>query len=156
MRWLRGRFAALAIATIGLCVACGPGDETAATPASSARDPGTPTEIPTRDEAPPPTAPSVDVAQREAGEIFATRCATCHGPKGAGDGPAGVVLTPRPRDFRDPAWQASVSDEHIERIIVDGGVAVGKSPAMPPNPDLTSKPEVVAALRALVRSLASN
>jgi hypothetical protein len=31
---------------------------------------------------------------------------------------------------------------------------VGKSPAMPANPDLMAKPEVVAALRAHVRGLA--
>jgi mono/diheme cytochrome c family protein len=153
MRWLRGRVAALAIATLWICFACGRGDEL---PASTPGDAEIPPEAVAREEAPPPTTPSVDRAQRDAGEIFATRCATCHGPKGAGDGPAGVVLDPRPRDFRDPAWQASVSDEHIERIILHGGVAVGKSPAMPPNPDLTSRPEVVAALRALVRSLASN
>jgi mono/diheme cytochrome c family protein len=153
MRWLRGRIAALAIAAVWTGFACGRGDEP---PARTPSDPEIPTEAAAREEAPPPTASSVDRAQREAGEIFATRCATCHGPKGAGDGPVGVVLDPRPRDFRDPAWQASVSDEHVERIILHGGVAVGKSPAMPPNPDLTSKPEVVAALRARVRSLASD
>jgi mono/diheme cytochrome c family protein len=30
---------------------------------------------------------------------FAQECATCHGPAGKGDGPAGLGLTPRPRDF---------------------------------------------------------
>ena len=57
------------------------------------------------------------------------------------------------RNFRDPAWQQSVTDQHIEQIVQYGGAAVGKSPAMPANPDLMSKPEVVAALRAHVRSL---
>lgn len=36
-----------------------------------------------------------------------------------------------------------------------GGAAVGRSPSMPGNPDLMSKPEVVAALVAHVRSLAA-
>ena len=67
--------------------------------------------------------------------------------------PAGLM--PKPRNFQDAAWQKSVSDEHIEQIVQYGGAAVGKSPAMPANPDLTSKPEVVAALRAHVRALAS-
>jgi len=90
----------------------------------------------------------------EAEQIFATRCFTCHGAGGAGDGPASAGLTPPPRNFQDQAWQASVSDEHIDRIIQYGGAAVGRSPAMPGNPDLMSKPDVVAALRAHIRGLA--
>jgi hypothetical protein len=35
-----------------------------------------------------------------------------------------------------------------------GGAAVGRSPTMPGNPDLMSKPEVVRALVAHVRGLA--
>ena len=58
---------------------------------------------------------------------------------------------PHPRNFHDKAWHQSVTDEHIEKIIQYGGSAVGKSPAMPANPDLTSKPDVVAALRKKIR-----
>jgi mono/diheme cytochrome c family protein len=32
-------------------------------------------------------------------EIFGTHCATCHGPQGHGDGPAGQALDPKPRDL---------------------------------------------------------
>jgi mono/diheme cytochrome c family protein len=92
-------------------------------------------------------------ARKEAQDIFALRCTPCHGPQGHGDGPASAGLTPPPRNFGDPTWQDSVTDEHVEKIIQYGGAAVGKSPAMPPNPDLTSKPEVVRALREHVRSL---
>jgi mono/diheme cytochrome c family protein len=88
----------------------------------------------------------------EAEKIFANRCTPCHGPGGAGDGPASAGLTPRPRNFQDKAWQSSVSDEHIERIISYGGAAVGRSPAMPPNPDLADKPET-KALREYIRGL---
>jgi mono/diheme cytochrome c family protein len=115
--------------------------------------------------APPPPAPASAPAAKPAGpdpaavraaaeQIFATRCFTCHGAQGAGDGPASAGLTPPPRNFTDPAWQSSVTDGHIEQIILYGGAAVGRSPMMPGNPDLTSKPEVVAALRAHVRGLA--
>jgi mono/diheme cytochrome c family protein len=93
-------------------------------------------------------------ASAEADQIFATRCTTCHGPLGAGDGPGSAALTPKPRDFRDAAWQDSVSDEHIEKIVMYGGAAVGRSPSMPGNPDLMSKPDVVRALVAHVRGLA--
>jgi mono/diheme cytochrome c family protein len=90
--------------------------------------------------------------REEATKIFANRCTPCHGSAGAGDGPASAGLTPRPRNFQDKAWQSSVSDEHIERIISYGGGAVGRSPAMPPNPDLADKPEV-KALREHIRAL---
>jgi mono/diheme cytochrome c family protein len=92
-------------------------------------------------------------AMKEAEEIYKTRCTTCHGPAGKGDGPAAAALNPKPRDLGDPAWQKSVTDEHIEKIILGGGPAVGKSPLMPANPDLASKPDVVKALRVLVRNL---
>jgi mono/diheme cytochrome c family protein len=101
--------------------------------------------------APPPADPAASRA--EADKIFAERCTTCHGAGGAGDGPASAGLVPKPRNLQDPAWQASVTDEHIDKIIQYGGAAVGKSPAMPPNPDLMSKPDVVAALRTHVRAL---
>jgi mono/diheme cytochrome c family protein len=90
-------------------------------------------------------------AQKEAQEIFKTRCTMCHGEGGKGDGPAGVALNPKPRDMTDPAWQKSVTDEHIDKIILGGGQAVGKSVLMPANPDLANKPEVIKALRQIVR-----
>lgn len=97
---------------------------------------------------------TITPADREAARVkFETLCATCHGKTGAGDGPASQGLTPKPRNFQDPEWQRSVTDQHIETIIVKGGAAVGKSPAMPSNPDLNDKPGVVAALREHVRAL---
>lgn len=92
-------------------------------------------------------------ARAEATELFSSRCSVCHGPGGAGDGPASAGLVPKPRNFGDRAWQASVTDEHIEKIIQYGGAAVNKSAAMPSNPDLVVKPATVTALRAHVRQL---
>ena len=106
-------------------------------------------------EANEPAAPAASAeADAAASEIYRTRCELCHGETGKGDGPGGMALDPRPRDFGDPSWQSAVTDEYVERIIARGGVAVGKSPSMPPNPDLQSKPEVVKALRRLVRAFA--
>ena len=117
-----------------------------------------PTEVAKPSSAPataPAAAPtqSSDAARAEAQEIFASRCTPCHGATGGGDGAASAGLTPPPRNFHDKAWQSAVTDEHIEKIIQYGGAAVGKSPAMPSNPDLMSKPEVLAALREHIRSL---
>jgi len=142
---------AAALLSCALALACG-GEREQAEPA-----PPAPAAAPAAPAAPTaPAAPAAaggEAARAEAEQIFTTRCVTCHGPQGAGDGPASAGLTPPPRNFRDPAWQASVTDAHIEQIVQYGGAAVGKSPAMPANPDLMSKPEVVTALREHVRAL---
>lgn len=89
-------------------------------------------------------------ARAEAKELYATRCAACHGASGKGDGPAAAALRPAPRDLGDPQRQAALSDEDIEKIIVRGGAALGQSPNMPPSPDLEGKP-ALKALREHVR-----
>ncbi len=91
-----------------------------------------------------------------ADQIFAQRCTPCHGPTGAGDGPASQSLNPHPRNFHDKSWQTSVNDEHIMKIVQYGGAAVGKSPGMPANPDLQDKPQVVQALAKKVRGFGAN
>ncbi len=96
-----------------------------------------------------PTTPATPEA--EAQQIFSGRCSPCHGATGGGDGAAAAALTPRPRNFHDAAWQTSATDDYIENIIRVGGAAVGKSAAMPANPDLAAKPAVVTALRTMIR-----
>lgn len=90
-------------------------------------------------------------AAEEAQQIYSSRCLACHGAKGVGDGAAAAALNPKPRSFADKEWQSSVTDQHIETVILKGGPAVGQSPLMPGNPDLEGKPEVVAELRKMVR-----
>lgn len=91
-------------------------------------------------------------AQAEADSVWQTRCSTCHGTGGKGDGAAAAALNPKPRDFSSAEWQKSVTDERIEKVIVEGGQSVGLNMLMVANPDLASKPDVVKALRAHVRS----
>ena len=94
----------------------------------------------------PPADPAAD-----AKSMFRTKCVVCHGDHGAGDGPGAAAIVPKPRAFADPEWQASATDEHIKKIILEGGPAVGKSPAMPPNPELKGKDEVLSALVKVIR-----
>ncbi|MFN2426452.1 MAG: c-type cytochrome [Candidatus Binatia bacterium] len=94
-------------------------------------------------------------ATQEAETVWQQRCTTCHGAAGKGDGAAAVALNPKPRDLSSAEWQASVTDEHVEKVILDGGQAVGLSMLMVANPDLASKPDVIKALRAHVRALAA-
>jgi mono/diheme cytochrome c family protein len=138
--------AAIAAGALGLALASALGCERSEAP--PAREPAA-APAPAAAEAARPDEGAVE----EARSIFATRCVTCHGQAGAGDGPGSAALDPKPRDFRDPAWQSSVTDEQIQQAILYGGAAIGKSPAMPGNPDLMAKPAVTAALVAHLRGL---
>jgi cytochrome c5 len=102
---------------------------------------------------PEPTEVAAADPAAEAKEIFENRCTVCHGSLGKGDGPGSAALDPKPRDLTSAEWQGSVDDEHLRKIIVYGGSAVGKSATMPANPDLDAKPEVVAELVKLIRGL---
>jgi cytochrome c553 len=99
-----------------------------------------------------PTAPAPDRAAFEARSMFSTVCATCHGPEGKGDGQAAAGLNPKPRNYTDKAWQASVTDEDLRKTILYGGAGVGKSPVMPGTPQLKDKPAVLDELVKIVRS----
>ena len=84
--------------------------------------------------------------------MFATVCATCHGSDGTGNGPAAETLKPKPRNYTDAAWQASVTDDDLRKTILKGGQGVGKSPMMPGNPQLESQPEVLDGLVKIIRN----
>jgi cytochrome c553 len=116
------------------------------------------------DEPPPPTSGS-PMAQPESGpkgkrsaaipekaqQMFMTVCATCHGADGTGTGPASETLNPKPRNYTDAAWQASVTDEDLRKTILLGGQGVGKSPMMPGNPQLKDDAETLDGLVRIIR-----
>lgn len=98
--------------------------------------------------------PQNAAAQKEADQVWNSRCVSCHGNAGKGDGPAAAALDPKPRSFSSVKWQASVNDDHIKKVIVGGGSAIGKSALMAPNPDLKGKDAVLDLLVKKVRSFA--
>ena len=61
-------------------------------------------------------------------EQFDTFCITCHGKSGKGDGAAAATLDPKPRNWTDKEWQASVTDERIRNVIRDGGISITAIP----------------------------
>lgn len=101
---------------------------------------------------PPGPAPSAVRPSADALATFGARCAPCHGAGGHGDGPVAAGLTVKPRRFSDAFWQDAVSDEHLARVILEGGFAVKKSSAMPAHPDLKDR---AGDLVAVVRSFRS-
>ncbi len=97
----------------------------------------------------------IDYATISGEALYQVRCVTCHGLQGKGDGPAAANIQPKPRAFSEPGWQDSVTDKHLAKVIGGGGLAVGKSGAMPPQSDLAEHPEAMARLIAHVRHLRS-
>ncbi len=63
-------------------------------------------------------------------EVFQANCAACHGPEGKGDGAAAAALNPKPRNLSDAEYVSKLSNEHMFKVISEGGASVGKSPMM--------------------------
>jgi mono/diheme cytochrome c family protein len=80
-------------------------------------------------------------------------CASCHGTSGKGDGPAAASLNPKPRSLADANYMKSLTDDHLFKVIKEGGAAVGKSPLMPPWGGQLKDPEIWDAV-AYIRELA--
>ncbi|MBI4640847.1 MAG: cytochrome c [Candidatus Tectomicrobia bacterium] len=53
-------------------------------------------------------------------EIYQAKCYFCHGYNGDGKTTASRVLSPRPRNFRDPGEAKGLSDERIFQAIRSG------------------------------------
>lgn len=96
-------------------------------------------------------APTSD--NETANEMFSVTCAACHGEGGKGDGLAAAAMDPKPRDFTDQQWQASITDEQLRKVIIEGGPSVGKSILMPPNPTLADDAAATDAIIKMIRSL---
>jgi len=134
----------LAIALL-VCVACGKNTEPP--PPTSGSPMAQPESGPTGKKR--TTAP-VGIPEKSQ-QMFMTVCATCHGADGSGNGPAAETLTTKPRNYTDPAWQASVTDDEIRNTILRGGQGVGKSPLMPGNPQLAEDAETLDGLVQIIR-----
>ncbi len=73
-----------------------------------------------------------DAASVAAGEkSYVKYCVPCHGVGGHGDGPAGVALKPRPRDFSSPKNFKSKNDGELFEVVNKGGASEKLSVMMP-------------------------
>jgi len=57
------------------------------------------------------TSPLGADAATQGKEVFTTNCESCHGPQGHGDGPAGAVLDPQPKNL--PEFVPQVGDDYL-------------------------------------------
>jgi mono/diheme cytochrome c family protein len=81
-------------------------------------------------------------------------CATCHGEDGCSPGPGAAGLDPQPAKHCDGNYMNALSDDHIFKVIKEGGASVGKSPLMAPwGGTLTD--EDIRDVMAFIRSIAN-
>lgn len=58
--------------------------------------------------------------------VFQVNCEPCHGPTGKGDGPAGQVLDPKPKDLS--AFQQTVGDDFLFWRVNNGKPGTSMAP----------------------------
>ena len=144
---------------IGIAIAgCGDqGSKPAAPPAATA--PAAAPAVPpaAAPAAPVPAAPAAPAAAVKpdlaaGAALYAANCVTCHGAHGDGDGPASAALVPKPAKHHDGSYMNALSNEHIFKVIKEGGAAAGKSPMMAPWGGMLSDAQIwdlVAFLRSI-------
>lgn len=85
--------------------------------------------------------------------LYEYYCALCHGKKGDADGFNATNLKTPPTRHTDPILMGTLSDAQVQRIIKEGGQAVGRSAQMPPWGGVL-KGQEIADLTAFLRTLA--
>jgi mono/diheme cytochrome c family protein len=157
-KWIRGVGAATVAAVLTLALGCGV--DSGAAPAD---EPKPMAEAP-KEEAKPAEAPKEEAkpamaANEQGKQLFTTYCVACHGAAGLGDGVAGAALNPKPASFADPAFWSEPNrvgdartDDHIKKVIKEGGASVGLSPLMAPWGAVVDTDEKLDAIVAYVKS----
>jgi len=93
---------------------------------------------PEKDAKRPNPIPADKASRARGKKLYKANCASCHGPTGRGDGPAGAALNPRPADLATmagqhpdgdfawkiaagrgamPAWKAMLSEKQIWDLV---------------------------------------
>jgi mono/diheme cytochrome c family protein len=80
----------------------------------------------------PAAAEGEEKVVRPAAELYAQNCASCHGASGKGDGPLSAGLNPQPAQHADGSYMNALSNDHIFKVVKEGGAAIGKSAMMAP------------------------
>jgi mono/diheme cytochrome c family protein len=161
MKWIRPTQRVCIGACIALALhACGSSDEPGAPAAPAApAAPTTPaapeTPTPAPDPGAEPDAAGVGTAGDAAAgaQSYAIFCASCHGAAGDAQTPIAQTLVPPPARHDDGAYMNALTDEHLLKVIKEGGFAVGKAPTMPPWGGSLSDDQIRDVI-AFVRSLA--
>jgi len=66
-------------------------------------------------------SPKPSAAELKKGQaLFNMNCAACHGEKGDGNGPAGAVMNPKPRNFAKDAFKQGDHFDEVFKTISTG------------------------------------
>lgn len=140
------RLICLALILIGLA-ACGGAPETAAPAAGGDVRPTPPAEYADKKNPQAGKADAIEVGK----SIYNINCASCHGEKALGDGPAAASLNPKPKSL---AEDGALSDAYLYWRIAEGGMMEPFRSTMPAWKTFLSEEQiwqVVAYLRTLMR-----
>ena len=86
-------------------------------------------------------------------ETYNSSCASCHGWNGNGDGPSATWLPVKPTSFTTPGWTRRANiDSYFNLIVVYGGEAAGKNPAMPAHQEWEASDSELDSLRNFVKN----
>jgi mono/diheme cytochrome c family protein len=98
-----------------------------------------------------PVSQAADLAKGKT--LYTQRCSTCHGDKGAGDGPIALSLPPeqKPRNLQEGKNKFATDDDKFRELMKKGGAAVGLNMLMPAQSDLNA--DDVDSLLLFVHSL---
>jgi cytochrome c oxidase cbb3-type subunit 3 len=70
---------------------------------------------------PPPVAIKDDPLLVEGRELYLSRCVSCHGQSGRGDGPTAAILAgPKPGNLTDREWKHGDDPEKVVRVVARG------------------------------------
>jgi len=72
--------------------------------------------------------------------IYASRCASCHGETGMGDGPASASLDPKPSRLGDVVKEAGA--DYLYWRIAEGGIQSPFNSSMPAHKSVLSQDEI--------------
>lgn len=96
---------------------------------------------------------SAGVSLENGEAVYTANCSSCHGARGQGDGPLSAGLQPQPAKHADGGYMNALSNEHIYKVIAEGGAAVGKSSMMAPWGTSLSEDQI-NSLIVFIRTLA--
>lgn len=103
---------------------------------------------------------AADAGAPSGAQVYQTYCVTCHGAKGAGDGPAAAGLNPKPASFATSGFRLDANGngqpgevEDIKAVARNGAAKYGGSPLMAPWAMLSE--QQLTAVAEHVKSLGS-
>lgn len=79
--------------------------------------------------------------------VYSKQCVKCHGERGKGDGPTAKMLKNQSMgDLSSKTGMAKYSDQDLNKMLSEGGQAVGKSKVMPAYKGKLSEGEIKAVI----------